>query len=331
MKTQEITSVTTTANGFDSKAYIQIARIDHWFKNVFMLFGVVFALFHDTNSLSVGNLPLLLVALLATCLAASSNYVINEIRDAEFDRLHPVKKNRPIPSGRVNLSVAYAEWLVLMAAGLGLAATVNVPFLITMSSLLVMGILYNVRPFRLKDWPYLDVLSESVNNPIRLLLGWFVIIPSQLPSVSLLMAYWFIGAFFMAVKRFAEYRNINNPEIAGSYRNSFRYYDEGRLLTSIFFYITLFSLFFGIFIIRYHFELILCTPFVAGFTSYYIKLGLKRDSPVQNPERLYRARKFLAYAILSLVVFILLLFIRIPLLYYLFNVQPSQLVPLWTL
>jgi len=53
--------------------------------------------------------------------------------------------------------------------------------------------------------------------------------------------------------------------------------------------------------------------FRGSYDRPYIKLGLKRDSPVQNPERLYREKEFLAYAILSLVVFILLLFIRIPL------------------
>ena len=295
-----------------------------------MLFGVVFAIFHNPGTMLLENLPLLIIAILATCLVASGNYVINEIRDAPFDKLHPAKKNRPIPSGKVNVKIAYLEWVSFMIAGVSLASMVNKPFFYTSLWFLVMGVLYNVRPFRTKDLPYLDVLSESVNNPIRLLLGWFVLVPGQLPSVSLLMAYWMIGAFFMAVKRFAEYRNINNREVAGNYRNSFRYYDEGRLLTSIFFYITSFALFFGIFIIKYHFELILATPFIAGFTSYYIKIGLKEDSPVQNPERLYREKGFLVYAILSMTVFIFLLFLSIPLLYELFNMPPSHVVPLWT-
>ena len=59
--------------------------------------------------------------------------------------------------------------------------------------------------------PYVDVLSESVNNPLRLLLGWFVVTPDVVPPVSLLVAYWMVGAFFMASKRFAEYRSIGDP------------------------------------------------------------------------------------------------------------------------
>jgi len=87
--------------------YIKIARIDHWFKNVFMLFGVLFAYFHNPNAVDIQRLPSLLIAVFATCLVASSNYALNEIQDAEFDKIHPKKKFRPIPSGRVTISIAY--------------------------------------------------------------------------------------------------------------------------------------------------------------------------------------------------------------------------------
>jgi hypothetical protein len=45
----------------------------------------------------------------------------------------------------------------------------------------VMGVVYNVKPIRSKELPYLDVLSESINNPIRLLLGWFPLIADRVP------------------------------------------------------------------------------------------------------------------------------------------------------
>ena len=184
--------------------YIKIARIDYWFKNVFMLFGVLFAYFHNPNAVDVKKLPILVIAIFSTCLVASSNYVLNEIQDAENDRIHPKKKFRPIPSGRVIISIAYAEWIFLGVVGSLLAATVNRSFLYTIVAFLIAGIIYNVKPLRTKDIPYLDVLSESINNPLRLLLGWFTFVPNKFPSVSLLISYWMIGAFFMAIKRFAE-------------------------------------------------------------------------------------------------------------------------------
>jgi hypothetical protein len=76
-------------------------------------------------------------------------------------------------------------------------------------------------PRRLKEWPYVDVLSESANNAIRLLLGWFALITDRFPPVSLILSYWMLGAFFMAMKRFAEYRSIGDPVVAAAYRRSF--------------------------------------------------------------------------------------------------------------
>lgn len=315
----------------DFWAYVQIARVDHWFKNAFMLLGVILAVFYEPRVAAWSSLVPLFVALVATCLVASSNYVLNELLDGANDRLHPEKRHRPVPSGRVRPALAYAEWLALAAAGLGLAFTLNLYFFASALWLWVMGIAYNVPPLRTKEWPYLDVLSESINNPIRLLLGWFALVTTQFPPVSLAISYWMVGAFFMAMKRYAEYRHIGDPAVAAAYRRSFEYYTEERLLISLFFYATACALFAGIFIVRYHLELILFAPLAAGLFAYYMKIGLQPDSPVQNPEKLYRQRGFLAYLVICVVAFVLLMFTSIPTMYDLFNVEPSQMSPLWTL
>ncbi|HUF46325.1 MAG TPA: UbiA family prenyltransferase [Vicinamibacterales bacterium] len=309
--------------------YIQIARLDHWFKNAFMLLGVVLAVFYQPAVATWSSLWPLAIAVLSTCLVASSNYVINELLDGANDRLHPEKKHRPVPSGRVRPAVAYAEWLALAAAGFALAATLNVWFLASAVWLWVMGVAYNVPPLRTKEWPYLDVLSESVNNPIRLLLGWFALVSTIFPPVSLLIAYWMVGAFFMGMKRYAEYRHIGDRKVAAAYRHSFAWYTEERLLVSVFFYGTACALFAGIFIVRYHIELILFTPFAAGMFAYYLHIGLQPNSPVQNPEKLYTQKGFFAYMVLSTIVFVLLMFTSIPAMYEFFNVEPSLMEPLW--
>jgi len=311
--------------------YVQIARVDHWFKNSFMALGVVLAFFYQPDLLSSASLWPLVVALMATCLVASSNYVLNELLDGPRDRMHPVKRHRPVPSGQVVPAVAYAEWLILAAAGFGLAWSLNPWFFGAALWLWVMGVLYNVPPIRTKEWAYIDVLSESINNPIRLFLGWFALIPDRVPPLSLALSYWMIGAFFMAMKRYAEYRHIGDAEVAAAYRHSFRYYNEERLLVSIVFYATTCALFAGIFIVRYHLELILFVPFAAGLFAFYLKLGLKDDSPTQNPEKLYREPGFVAYLVVCFAVFVLLMFTRIPVLYTLFNVEAAGTTPLWTI
>ncbi len=300
------------------KAYLKIARFDHWFKNIFMLPGVVLAVYDSPRIVAWPLLWRVALSLLAFGLVASSNYVINEVIDAPYDARHPVKKFRPVPSGQVNVGWAYAEWLLLAAAGLGFSSLLGKPLLVVSASLWVMGCVYNIPPMRSKDKPYLDVLSEAVNNPLRLLAGWYAAGMNKLPPVSLIVAYWMVGAFFMAVKRFAEYRKIADPKRASQYRNSFGHYNEERLLVSVAYYAVAFGLFFGVFIMRYRLELLLSFPFIAGFIGWYIHLGFLADSPAQYPERLYRQRGFVLFVTLCVGVMLLFLFVDVPVLHRIF-------------
>ena len=294
------------------KPYIDIARPDHWAKNIFILPGVLIAMFFmDLPWQMLFSGPVLL-AITATCLVASANYVINEILDAETDRFHPEKKKRPIPAGLVVLSKAYLEYLLLAVVGVGLAFLVNVRVGGAVTALLIMGIFYNVRPFRLKDRPYMDVLSESVNNPLRLMIGWYATGQAEPATLSIVLAYWMFGAFLMAVKRFAEYRHINDPEVACSYRESFRHYTEEYLLLSILFYATAFGMCAGVFIARYRVELVLGMPLVALALAQYLHVGYKDNSVVQHPEKLYHDKKLMVVVGLALVVCMALLFLDFP-------------------
>jgi decaprenyl-phosphate phosphoribosyltransferase len=311
----------------EMRPYIAIARPDHWFKNVFMIIGSFLAFFVDPNiewsAIQFG------LALLATCLVASSNYVINEILDASSDQAHPIKKNRPAALGIIKMPIAIFEWVVLVSLGLFLSACINHAFLLTMVAFIVMAIIYNVPPIRSKDLVFFDVLTESINNPIRLFLGWFVLIPTKIPPLSLIITYWMLGAFFMAIKRLAEFRDFKNNEIASNYRKSFQFYTQENLLGSAIYYATMSSLFFGIFLLRYHLELVLITPLVTGLFAYYLSLGLKENSLTMHPEKLYKDTPFLIYIAIFVTCFLLLLYVRIPFLYDLFRVEPTMVDPLW--
>ncbi len=270
--------------------YVRIARPNHWFKNIFVLPGVLLAFFFKPQELTLDArlFTSILLGLVAVCLVASSNYVLNEILDAAGDVHHPDKKDRPIPSGRIRVGVAYVEWGLLAVVGLSVAAAVNVPLFLSCLTLWIMGLGYNIPPVRSKDRPYLDVLSESVNNPIRMAIGWYSTELVEAPTVSVLLAYWMFGAFLMAVKRFAEYRHIGDRERSAAYRRSFRYYNEERLLVSILFYVSMFGMFSGVFIARYRMELILATPLVGIAMGSYFRMGFKPDSPAMKPEDIWR-------------------------------------------
>jgi len=299
--------------------HLLIARVDHWFKNVFVLPGIVAAIGIDQQSLEPRLAIRIVVGLLSVCLVASSNYVINEVLDAPYDRTHPTKRLRPVPSGRVSIPLAYVQWIALMAAGLWLGAQISTGFVLSVFALWVMGCVYNIPPIRSKDLPYIDVLSEAVNNPLRMLAGWFIPTTHSIAPASLLLSYWMVGCYFMAIKRYAEYREIGDPERAAAYRRSFAYYTEERLLVSVMFYGSAAMLFLGAFIMRYRLELILVFPLVALVMAIYLALAFKPDSAVQRPEGLYREPALMAAVVLCTVVGFVFLLVDVPALHTIFN------------
>ncbi len=302
------------------RGHLAIARFDHWVKNVFVLPGIVVALSIDRSRWAALDIWTLLIGFLAVGLIASSNYVINEVLDAPHDRTHPTKCLRPVPAGLVSIPWAYVEWLALMVAGLALSWRISLPFTLSMAALWVMGCVYNIPPVLVRDLPYLDVLSEAINNPLRMLAGWYLTGTTAVPPSSLLVGYWMVGCYFMAIKRYA--RNITKSRMlnaARPYRKSLRTYTSERLLVSILFYASSSMLFFGAFLIRYRMELILAFPLISWVMAIYFSLAFRPDSAAQRPEGLYREPVLMIAVTLCAVVMTVLLFVDVPLVYRMFK------------
>lgn len=294
--------------------YISIARPDHWIKNVFMLPGV-FAAFVVVQPGAWSLTWRLLIGLVSLCLVASANYTINEYLDSEFDRFHPVKSRRAGAQGLLDKRLVTLQYVVLAAVGLTCAEALNTSFLLTSVVLLIMGLIYNVSPVRTKDKVYLDTLSESINNPIRFLLGWFIVAPVYLPPGSALLAYWMGGAFLMNVKRYAEYSNIGDRSRAAMYRPSFGRYTAQSLLLSSFFYALCAAFFIAVFLIKYRIEFLLTAPLFGLLFTWYLAIGFRKESAAQAPEKLYREVYFLGFAIFVFVFSVLMFFVNIPFLH----------------
>lgn len=310
----------TTATRAKFADMVAIARPDHWFKNVFMIPGLVIGLLF-VPGVRPDLVFAVLVGFVSICLIASANYTINEWLDAESDRHHPLKHTRPAARGRLSASNVLVQYVILAATGLCLASTVSRDFFQISNILLIMGIFYNVRPFRTKDRAYLDVLSESINNPLRLLLGWFIVVEGSFPPSSILMAYWMGGAFLMAIKRYAEFRFIADPQRAGLYRQSFAGYTEKTLLLSGFFYAITASFFLAIFLIKYRIEFVLSFPLFAVLFVWYLSIGMKAELAAQRPEKLFRETPFVAYVGFLVAAMVIMQFVDMPFLYPLLDVQ----------
>jgi 4-hydroxybenzoate polyprenyltransferase len=127
-------------------------RPHQWVKNVFVLAPVVFAkdLFKNTQELVNAGL-----AFVVFCLLAGAVYTINDLADIEADRQHPVKRYRPIASGRVPERVAQGLAGALILGSLGSAfAALGGWFLLVAATYLVVNLAYS---FRLKHVAYVDV------------------------------------------------------------------------------------------------------------------------------------------------------------------------------
>ena len=302
-----------------SRDYVALARVDHWVKHVFIVPGIVLSCVLLDRS-PLGSLAAIGLGFAAAALVASANYVLNEWLDAGHDRHHPTKSGRPAVAKRLSVPVVWAEYLLLAAGGLGLAAVVSPLFLATTALFFVSGLIYNVPPVRTKETAYLDVISESLNNPLRLTLGWAMIDSTSLPPGSLLLGFWAGGAFLMALKRLAEYRSAQAAGTLDSlarYRRSFQVYSGNTLLLSAFLYAQFAAFALAVFLVKYRIEYLLSMPLFALLFVAYLRVGLKRDSSAQTPERLFRERGLMGVVVLLVVALAILTFVDLPFLHQL--------------
>ena len=294
------------------RGHLAIMRVDHWIKNVFVVPGAIVALSLDPDHTGWDLIIRAVLALLATGFVASSNYTMNEILDAPFDRHHPLEASAARPE-RPGLHTPWLRTVDRARRGRARTRAVRVP-----SDRLVPGCAVGhgigvqraahpdqgraVRGCAVGGDQQPDSHARRMVHRIR----------SRRPPVSLLVSYWMVGCFFMAIKRFAEIRNISDPQRVAAYRRSLAFFDEPRMLVAIMFYAAASMLFFGAFIVRYRLELILTFPLVALVMALYLSMGFKPESAAQHPEKLYRQPALMAGVSACFVVMVALLFIDLP-------------------
>src|ERR1700733_3137762 len=294
--------------------YLALARFDHFTKHIFIVPGIVLAYLLRGGPAHFPVAQIVLGLISATCVA-SANYVINEYLDREFDKYHPTKSRRRAVECALRGGIVKLEWAAFMFVGLGCAWLASGTMLVTAGIFGLQGIVYNVPPLRSKDKPYWDVISESINNPLRLTIGWVMVDPFTLPPSSVILAYWFGGAFLMAAKRYSEYREIvasHGAELLIRYRASFAGYSETSLNISCFVYGLLSTFFLAIFLIKYRVEYLIVVPPIIALFGYYLALSTKPASSAQNPEKLFREPKLIALVAILAALFIIATYVDMP-------------------
>jgi 4-hydroxybenzoate polyprenyltransferase len=148
--------------------FVRLMRPTQWSKN-----AVVFAALIFSKHLFDGESVLLVcIAFAVFCLMASGAYVMNDLRDCDRDRQHPIKKLRPLPSGRVRRGSAVALSSVLMVAGVAAALSLGGGFALLAVLYLALQFAYT---FFLKEVVILDVMSIAAGFVIRAVAGGVVI------------------------------------------------------------------------------------------------------------------------------------------------------------
>lgn len=144
--------------------YLFLFRVHHWPKNLFVFIPAFFA----GVLLDLSIFILLVQGFLCFSLASSAVYIINDYRDREKDRQHPVKKNRPLASGAINPTLALVVAFILVIIALSWSFLLNTPFGYCVLTYLGLNILYSIG---LKNISILDTLIVSSGFLIRTLAG----------------------------------------------------------------------------------------------------------------------------------------------------------------
>ncbi|MBL9031766.1 MAG: UbiA prenyltransferase family protein [Phycisphaerae bacterium] len=214
--------------------FIRLARPHQWVKGAFVAVGPAYA-FATGTRLGWASVLGVAGAVLAFGLAASSCYVVNDIRDREADRLHPRKRHRPIASGAVSVSAAGAFAVVLLI-GACLACLLTVvgqraapatgpvghPLWLGVT-VLVYVLNTNLYSVRFKHEVVLDVISLAAGFVLRVLGGCAA--AGVAPSAWLLNVTFFVSMFLAFGKRLGERRTMGEAA-AGARGVQAAYTDE---------------------------------------------------------------------------------------------------------
>jgi 4-hydroxybenzoate polyprenyltransferase len=189
------------------KEIIKLLRVSHWTKNVFVFVPLVFS----KNLMNKDFVVEVLFAFVFFSIASSLVYVFNDLIDAGKDKLHQIKKFRPIASGKISRSKAVIIIFILIILAAVSFFVLNLQFNLVLLGYILLNISYSLL---LKKIVIVDLLSVSIGFMLRVISGALVI---TVPLSSwLILTTLFLSLFLAVAKRRAEfiiYENENNTRI----------------------------------------------------------------------------------------------------------------------
>lgn len=170
-------------------AYLRLLRPKDWAKNLFLFIPLFFGrqMFNTEKVIGV------FWGFIAFCCIASSIYIINDYRDREDDRKHPVKCKRPLAAGTVSPTAALIICGLLLVGGFGFAWWIRDKFLVVLAIYFLINLSYSLG---LKGIPILDIILLAAGFVLRIKGGSII---SYVPLSEWIIIMVFLLAIFMAI------------------------------------------------------------------------------------------------------------------------------------
>ena len=234
---------------------ISLLRVQQWYKNIIIFFGIVFAL----ELVSPANIFVSILGFIALCLITSAGYIRNDILDLQQDKIHPEKCKRPLPSGQITLKKANTVFLIIIGIGLLLSFSLDLLFGVFMIALIINTEIYSRIT---KNIVFLDVFAIGINFVIRAVCG-IVLINTPI-SPWIVFGVFCVALFLGFMKRKSEITTLKNS--ASSHRKVLSRYTKFSLNISVFISAMMIITVFTIYSVIGPFDdgrLILTIPFIA--------------------------------------------------------------------
>ena len=145
------------------KTISRLLRLDQWYKNLVIFLPLIFA-----STQNIYPIDKLIVGFFGFCCISSITYIINDWLDRKKDRLHPIKKNRPLASKKITGKGAIIAIILLACVAIGVSLVLGLYYGLIVATYFIFTNLYSLG---LKNIPLLDILMVSGNFMLRMSAG----------------------------------------------------------------------------------------------------------------------------------------------------------------
>lgn len=216
--------------------YLKLMRVKHYLKNFLIFLPIIFS----KNLFNISVLNKSLIGFIVFCMISSVIYILNDLKDIENDKNHPIKKNRPLASGEIGKNKAIII-MFLLIFGIVFLLGINKLLLNKSNIFLIIYFVINILySYGLKNVPLLDITILSFGFVLRVLYGGVI---ASISVSSWLFLTVLSVSFYMALgKRKKELEKLKNKKT----RTVLKYYTESFLEKNMHMFSTLTIVFYSL-------------------------------------------------------------------------------------